>query len=91
MDRNSNTEAREIVRLEDSAYWELLTEEERAFHKRFKACTTMEELRQLGEEMDQFFKDNPQPPKVIDNMTLEEFKQKYDLIDIRDLTGKYGF
>lgn len=91
MDRNSNTEVREIVRLEDCTYWELLTDEERAFDKRLEACTTVEELQQLGEEMDQFFKDNPLPPKVINNMTLEEFCKKYDLIDIRDLKGKYGF
>ena len=24
-------------------------------------------------------------------MSIEEFKEKYDLIDIRDLKGKYGF
>ena len=25
------------------------------------------------------------------DMSIEEFKEKYDLIDIRDLKGKYGF
>lgn len=25
------------------------------------------------------------------DMSIEEFKEKYDLIDIKDLKGKYGF
>ena len=49
-------------KMDHSPFWEYLTEEERAYHKRFMACAT-----------------------------IEEFKKKFDLIDIKDLKGKYGF
>ena len=75
-------------RLENSGLWELLTEEERTFDKRLEACNTIEELQLVGEEINAFYKDKP--IRTID-MTIEEFTKKYDLIDIKDLKGKYGF
>ena len=32
-----------------------------------------------------------QTSHIITDMTVEEFTKKYDLIDINDLKGKYGF
>ena len=55
---------------------QLLTEEELEIHRRFERCSTIEEIRQLEEDID---------------MSIEEFKEKYGLIDIKDLKGKYGF
>ena len=75
-------------KMDNSPFWEFLTEEEWAYHKRFMACTTIEELQQLGEEMNAFFEDKP--IRAIE-MPIEEFKKKFDLIDIKDLKGKYGF
>lgn len=70
---------------------QLLTEEELEFHRRFEQCTTIEELRQLEEEMNRFY-ENSEPIQEEDiDMSIEEFKEKYDLIDIKDLKGKYGF
>lgn len=60
-----------------------------ANHRRLEQCTTIEELRQLEEEMNLRFKDEEQEEDI--DMSIEEFKEKYDLIDIRDLKGKYGF
>lgn len=68
---------------------ELLTEEQLEYHRRLEQCTTIEELRQLEEEMNLRFKDEEQEEDI--DMSIEEFKEKYDLIDIRDLKGKYGF
>ena len=69
----------------------LLTEEQLEYHRRFEQCTTIEELRQLEEEMNFWYK-NEEPLQEEDiDMSIEEFKEKYGLIDIKDLKGKYGF
>ena len=69
----------------------LLTEEQLEYHRRFEQCTTIEELRQLEEEMNLRYK-NEEPLQEEDiDMSIEEFKEKYGLIDIKDLKGKYGF
>ena len=69
----------------------LLTEEQLEYHRRFEQCTTIEELRQLEEEMNFRYK-NEEPLQEEDiDMSIEEFKEKYGLIDIKDLKGKYGF
>ena len=70
---------------------ELLTEEQLEYHRRLEQCTTIEELWQLEEEMNLRFKDEEQMQEEDIDMSIEEFKEKYDLIDIRDLKGKYGF
>ena len=71
---------------------ELLTEEELYLNKRFEECKTIEELKALEKEINVLYENNAdtRQHKQI-NMSLEEFKKKYDLVDIRDLKGKYGF
>lgn len=71
---------------------ELLTEEELNLNKRFEECKTIEELKALEKEINVLYENNAdtRQHKQI-NMSLEEFKKKYDLVDIRDLKGKYGF
>ena len=65
----------------------LLTEEQLEYHRRFEQCTTIEELRQLEEEMNFWYK-NEEPLQEEDiDMSIEEFKEKYGLIDIKDLKG----
>ena len=69
----------------------LLTEEQLEYHRRFEQCTTIEELRQLEEEMNLRYK-NEEPLQEEDiDMSIEEFKERQDLIEIKDLKGKYGF
>ena len=69
----------------------LLTEEQLEYHRRFEQCTTIEELRQLEEEMNFWYK-NEEPLQEEDiDMSIEEFKERYGLIDIKDLKGEYGF
>lgn len=75
----------------DYDYFDLLTEEELELNRRFRECTSMEELQKVAEET-KFLNENTETiryPEI--SMTLEEFKQKYNMIDIRDLKGKYGF
>ena len=67
---------------------ELLTEEQLEYHRRFEQCTTIEELRLLEEEMNLRFKDEE---PIHTDMSIEEFKEKYGYVSIRDLKGKYGF
>lgn len=70
---------------------QLLTEEELEILKKFEQCTTIEELKQLEREVN-ILNENKSPIEYEDmDMSTEEFKEKYDLIDIRDLNGKYGF
>ena len=70
---------------------QLLTEEELEILKKFEQCTTIEELKQLEREVN-MLNENKSPIEYEDmDMSTEEFKEKYDLIDLRDLKGKYGF
>lgn len=70
---------------------QLLTEEQLEVHRRLEQCTTIEELRKIEEELN-LLNENVEPFQEEDiDMSIEEFKEKYDLIDIRDLKGKYGF
>ena len=58
----------------------LLTEEQLEYHRRFEQCTTIEELRQLEEEMNLRYK-NEEPLQEEDiDMSIEEFKEKYGLL-----------
>ena len=41
----------------EERYWELLTEEQLEYNRRFEQCTTIEELRQLEEEINTNRKD----------------------------------
>ena len=67
---------------------ELFTEEQLEYHKMFEQCTTIEELRLLEEEMNLRFKDEE---PIHTDMSIEEFKEKYGYVSIKDLKGKYGF
>lgn len=70
---------------------ELLSEDELQLNKRFEMCKTMEELKALENEINLLNENDAEQQYMQINMTLEEFKKKYDLVDIRDLKGKYGF
>lgn len=71
---------------------ELLTEEELKLNKRFEECKTMEDLKALEKEINLHYENIAEPLQYKQiNMSLEEFKKKYELVDIRDLKGKYGF
>ena len=72
-------------------YSKLLTKEQLEFQKRVQSCTTIEELKVLSEEMNLLNENSSQSNYRELNMTIEEFTQKYDLTDIKDLQGKYGF
>lgn len=69
----------------------LLTEEELELFKKAKNCTTVEELQKLDKETNTINEGMSQTSHIITDMTVEEFTKKYDLIDINDLKGKYGF
>ena len=69
----------------------LLTEEELDILKRFEQCTTIEELKQLGREVSLLNESKGSIVYEDMDISTEEFKDKFDLIDIRDLKGKYGF
>ena len=61
------------------------------FHRRFEQCTTIEELKQLEEELN-LLNDNVETIQYKSfDMSIKEFKEKYGYIDIKDLKGKYGF
>ena len=68
-----------------------LTEEERELFKKAGNCTTIEELQNLEKETSTINEGIRQTSHIITDMTVEEFTKKYDLIDIKDLKGKYGF
>ena len=69
----------------------LLTEEEFELFKKAENCTTIEELLKLEKETNTINEGMSQTSHIITDMTVEEFTKKYDLIDINDLKGKYGF
>ena len=69
----------------------LLTEEELELFKKAENCTTVEELQKLEKETNEINEGISQTSHIITGMTVEEFTKKYDLIDINDLKGKYGF
>ena len=71
--------------------FELLTEEELELFKKAENCTTIEELQNLEKETSTINEGISQTSHIITDMTVEEFTKKYDLIDIKDLKGKYGF
>ena len=75
----------------DDNYFELLSEEELELNRRFRECTTMEELQRLYEETQPLNENNETIEYPEMNMSLEEFIRKYNMIDIKDLKGKYGF
>ena len=52
---------------------------------------TIEELQMLEKETSTINEGIGQTSHIITDMTVEEFTMKYDLIDINDLKGKYGF
>ena len=69
----------------------LLTEEELELFKKVENCTTIEELQKLEVEMTTINESRATSSHIITDMTVDEFTKKYDLIDINDLKGKYGF
>ena len=69
----------------------LLTEEELELFKKVENCTTIEELQKLEVEMTTINESRTTSSHIITDMTVDEFTKKYDLIDINDLKGKYGF
>ena len=69
----------------------LLTEEEFELFKKAENCTTIEELLKLEKETNTINEGMSQTSHIITDMTVEEFTKEYDLIDINDLKGKYGF
>ena len=69
----------------------LLTEKELELFRKAENCTTNEELQKLEKETNEINEGISQTSHIITDMTVEEFTKKYDLIDINDLKGKYGF
>ena len=69
----------------------LLTEEELELFRKVENCTTIEELQKLEVEMTTINESRTTSSHIITDMTVDEFTKKYDLIDINDLKGKYGF
>jgi hypothetical protein len=69
----------------------LLTEKELELFGKAENCTTNEELQKLEKETNEINEGISQTSHIITDMTVEEFTKKYDLIDINDLKGKYGF
>lgn len=70
---------------------QLLTDEQLKVHRRLEQCTTIEELREIEEELN-LLNEKVEPFQEEDiDMSIEEFKEKYGLINIKDLKGKYGF
>lgn len=69
----------------------LLTEEELELFRKAGNCTTIEELQKLEKETSTINEGINQTSQIVTDMTVEEFTKKYDLIDINDLKGKYGF
>ena len=67
------------------------TAEELEYDKRFKQCSTIEELQKLADETNLLYENNSQIQYRKIDMTIDEFKEKYGLVDINDLKGKYGF
>ena len=70
---------------------ELFTEEELEYHNRFKSCSSIEELQKLADETNRINESVDAIQYRTIDMSIEEFKKRYDLIDIKDLNGKYGF
>ena len=68
-----------------------LTAEELEYHKRFEQCSTIEELQKLADETNLLSENGTQIQYREIDMTIEEFKEKYGLVGINDLKGKYGF
>ena len=69
----------------------LLTEKELELFRKAENCTTIEELQKLEKETSTINEGISQTSHIITDMTVEEFTKKFDLIDINDLKGKYGF
>ena len=69
----------------------LLTEKELELFRKAENCTTNEELQKLEKETNEINEGISQTSHIITGMTVEEFTKKYDLIDINDLKGRYGF
>ena len=70
---------------------QLLTEKELEIHKKFVQCTTIEELKQLEDELNLLNENVEAIQYKSFDMSIEEFKEKYGYISIKDLRGKYGF
>ena len=69
----------------------LLTDEELELFRKVENCTTIEELQKLEVETNTINESRIPSSHIITDMTVDEFTKKYDLIDINDLKGKYGF
>ena len=69
----------------------LLTDEELELFRKVENCTTIEELQKLEVETNTINESKIPSSHIITDMTVEEFTEKYGLIDINDLKGKYGF
>ena len=69
----------------------LLTDEELEFFRKVENCITIEELQKLEVETNTINESKIPSSHIITDMTVEEFTEKYGLIDINDLKGKYGF
>ena len=69
----------------------LLTEKELELFRKAENCTTNEELQKLEKETSTINEGISQTSHIITDMTVEEFTKKFDLIDINDLKGRYGF
>lgn len=68
-----------------------LTEEARGFHKEFTQCQNMEDIMELTKKMKKLNESckNNEIPHL--DMTLEEFRTKFNTISHKELMQKYGF
>ena len=69
----------------------LLTDEELEMFRKVDNCTTIEELQKFEVETNKINENRIPSSHIITDMTIEEFTKKYDLIDINDLKGQFGF
>lgn len=68
----------------------LLSEEQLEIHNKLCNCTTMEELQEVALDALRI-NESVDLQSLEIGMSIEDFKKKYDLIDIKELKGKYGF
>ncbi len=69
---------------------ELLTEEERKLHDEFTRCETMEEIEELERKWNKLneSQENKTIPRY--DMTLEEFRAKYNTTSYEEMKKKMG-
>ena len=69
----------------------LLSEKGIEIHKRLLECETIEELQAIVLDTEIFNEDKSNACFIELDISEEEFEKMYDLIDIDNLKGKYGF